>query len=187
MQHIRGLFKQESFEKKQVNIREMLSEAVRFLHGDPRKHDVPIDWQLDEHLPTVSVDLTQIQQVFINLISNAVEALEGSHISPHIIVRASATDQNQVLIQVTDNAPGVPIRKESLMLLLLRRKMQWGLVWPYRFPSSKPTAVGSGPRITQLAVRHSAWPYHFRPGNRNPVRVTVRRILTRGIVGAPIP
>jgi C4-dicarboxylate-specific signal transduction histidine kinase len=76
MQHIRGLFKQESFEKKQVNIREMLSEAVRFLHGDPRKHDVPIDWQLDEHLPTVSVDLTQIQQVFINLISNAAEALE---------------------------------------------------------------------------------------------------------------
>jgi C4-dicarboxylate-specific signal transduction histidine kinase len=51
MQHIRGLFKQESFEKKQVSIRDVLSEAVRFVHGDPRKHDVSIDWQLDEHLP----------------------------------------------------------------------------------------------------------------------------------------
>ena len=107
MQHIRGLFKHESFEKKQVSIRDMLSEAVRFLHGDPRKHGVPIDWQLDERLPTVSVDLTQIQQVFINLISNAMEALEGSQISPHIIVRASATGQNQMLIQVVDNGPGI--------------------------------------------------------------------------------
>jgi PAS domain S-box-containing protein len=107
MQHIRGLFKQESFEKTQVNIRDVLREAVRFLHGDPRKHDVPIDWQLGEHLPAVSVDLTQIQQVFINLISNAMEALDGSQISPHIIVRASATDQNQMLIQVIDNGPGV--------------------------------------------------------------------------------
>lgn len=107
MLHIRGLFKHESFEKAQVNIRDVLREAVRFLHGDPRKHDVPIDWQLDDHLPAVSVDLTQIQQVFINLISNAMEALEGSQISPQIVVRASATDQNQILIQVIDNGPGV--------------------------------------------------------------------------------
>jgi PAS domain S-box-containing protein len=107
MLHIRGLFKHESFEKTQVNLRDVLREAARFLHGDPRKHGVPIDWQLDEHLPTVSVDLTQIQQVFINLLSNAIEALEGSQISPHIIVRASATDQNQILIQVIDNGPGV--------------------------------------------------------------------------------
>jgi C4-dicarboxylate-specific signal transduction histidine kinase len=64
-------------------------------------------WQSDENLPTVSVDLTQIQQVFINLISNAMEALEGSQLSPHIIVRASATDQNKMLIQVIDNGPGV--------------------------------------------------------------------------------
>ncbi len=91
MQHIRGLFKQESFEKKQVSIRDVLSEAVRFVRGDPRKHDVSIDWQLDEHLPRVSVDLTQIQQVFINLISNAMEALEGSQISPQKIAAITLT------------------------------------------------------------------------------------------------
>jgi signal transduction histidine kinase len=77
------------------------------VEGLKRCGDVSIDWQLDEHLPTVSVDLTQIQQAFINLISNAMEALEGSQISPHIIVRASATDQDQMLIQVIDNGPGV--------------------------------------------------------------------------------
>jgi hypothetical protein len=107
MKHIRGLFKNESFEKHQVVIGDVLSEAARFVHGDPRKQDVPIDWQLDEHLPIVSVDLTQMQQVFINLISNAIEALDGTRVSPHIVVRASVANQNQMLIQVIDNGPGV--------------------------------------------------------------------------------
>jgi hypothetical protein len=107
MKHIRGLFKNESFEKHQVVIRDVLSEAARFVQGDPRKQDVPIDWQLDEHLPIVSVDLTQMQQVFINLISNAIEALDGTRVSPHIVVRASVANQNQMLVQVIDNGPGI--------------------------------------------------------------------------------
>jgi hypothetical protein len=77
MQHIRGLFKQESFEKSQVS--------------DPRKHEVSIDWQSDEHLPAVSGDLT-LRRISISmndqhrryvclsiLISNAMEALEAGN------------------------------------------------------------------------------------------------------------
>jgi PAS domain S-box-containing protein len=127
MQHIRALFKQEPFEKKQVSIHDVLSEAIRFLHGDPRKHNASIDWRLDDNLPTVSVDLTQIQQVFINLISNAMEALEGSHISPHIIFRASATDQNQMLIQVIDNGPGVSDQERIFDAFVTTKKNGMGV------------------------------------------------------------
>jgi PAS domain S-box-containing protein len=127
MQHIRGLFKQESFDKKQVGIGDVLSEAVRFLHGDPKRHGVSIDWQLDEHLPTVSVDLTQVQQVFINLISNAMEALDGSQISPHIIVRATTTDQNQMLIQVIDNGPGVTDQERIFDAFVTTKKNGMGI------------------------------------------------------------
>jgi len=107
VQHIRALFKHESFDKKEVNIPNMLSEAARFVHEDPKKRDVPIEWCFDEHLPTVPVDLPQMQHVFINLISNAVEAMEVSQTAPRVMVRASATDQNQMLIQVIDKGPGV--------------------------------------------------------------------------------
>ena len=127
MLHIRALFKQEPFEKKQVSIRDVLSEAVRFLHGDPRKHNASIDWQLGDDLPTVSVDLTQIQQVFINLISNAMEALEGSQISPRIIVRASTTDQNQMLIQLIDNGPGVADQERIFDAFVTTKKNGMGV------------------------------------------------------------
>jgi PAS domain S-box-containing protein len=107
VQHVRALFKRESFDKQDVNIPDMLSEVVRFVREDPKKRDVAIDWWFDKDLPTVSVDQTQMQQVFINLISNAIEAIEDGQAVPRVMVRASAADHNQMLIQVIDNGPGV--------------------------------------------------------------------------------
>jgi C4-dicarboxylate-specific signal transduction histidine kinase len=107
MQHIRALFKQESFEKTEANIPDMIREAVRLVHEDPKKRTALIDCDFDGYLPTVSVDLIQIQQVLCNLILNAIEAMEGSRIHPLLNVRAAVTDQNEMLIQVIDNGPGV--------------------------------------------------------------------------------
>ena len=106
MQHIRALFKQESFDKKDVNIPEMIREAVRIVQEDPKKRDVPIECHFEESLPPVPVDQIQIQQVFINLIVNAIEALEGQQMAPLVVLRAS-TDSNGMLIRVIDNGPGV--------------------------------------------------------------------------------
>jgi PAS domain S-box len=107
MQHIRALFKRESFEKREATIPDIIGEAVRLLHEGPNKREVPIDQYLDDHLPKISVDPIQIQQVFINLISNAIEAMEDTRTLPLVRVRAAVTDQNEMLIQVIDNGPGV--------------------------------------------------------------------------------
>jgi PAS domain S-box-containing protein len=108
MQRIRALFKREAFEKKEANIRDIVGEAVRLVQEVPNKREIPIDRRFDELLPPVSVDPIQIQEVFINLISNATEAMEeDSGISPLVKVRAAVTDQSEMLVQVIDNGPGV--------------------------------------------------------------------------------
>ena len=106
MQHIRALFKQESFDKKHVNIPDIIREVVRIVREDPKKRDVPIEYHFEESLPAVPVDQIQIQQVLINLIVNAIEALEGQQVAPLVVLRA-VTDSNAMLIQVIDNGPGV--------------------------------------------------------------------------------
>jgi PAS domain S-box-containing protein len=106
MQHIRALFKQESFHKNDVNIPEVLREVVRVVREDPRKRDIPIECNFEESLPLVHVDRIQIQQVFIHLIVNAIEALEGQQVAPPVVLRA-VLDSNEMLIQVIDNGPGV--------------------------------------------------------------------------------
>jgi PAS domain S-box-containing protein len=107
MQHIRALFKQESFDKREANIADIMREAVRFVREDPKKREVPIDFRFDDPLPAVSVDMVQIQQLFINLVSNAIEALEGSPVPPLVTLLASTTDLNELIIQVIDNGPGI--------------------------------------------------------------------------------
>jgi PAS domain S-box-containing protein len=106
MQHIRALFKQEPFDKKDVNIPEILREVVRVVQEDPKKRDLPIECDFDKSLPVVSVDQIQIQQVFINLIVNAIEALERRQVAPLVVLRAT-TDSNEMLVQIIDNGPGV--------------------------------------------------------------------------------
>lgn len=108
MQHVRALFKQESFDKKEVNIPHILREVVRVVQEDPKKRDVPIECHFEESLPAIHVDQIQIQQVFINLILNAIEALEDGKASPLVTIRASVIVAGRVLIQVIDNGPGVP-------------------------------------------------------------------------------
>ena len=107
MQHIRALFKQKSFVKKDVKIPDILNEVVRIVQEDPKKRTVPIECHFDESLPAVPIDKIQIQQVFINLIVNAIEALEGQQMPPLVTVRAAVTDSDRMLVQVIDNGPGV--------------------------------------------------------------------------------
>jgi hypothetical protein len=107
MQHIRALFKQESFDKKEANISAIVREAVRFVQEDSRKREVPIECQFEESLPAVFVDQIQIQQVFINLIVNAIEALEGAKATRLVKLRTAVTDLNEILVEVIDNGPGV--------------------------------------------------------------------------------
>ena len=107
MQHIRALFKQESFVKKDVKIPDILNEVVRIVQEDPKKRAVRVECHFDECLPAILVDQIQIQQVFINLIVNAIEALEGQQVPPLVTLRAAVTDSDRMLVQVIDNGPGV--------------------------------------------------------------------------------
>ena len=78
MQHIRALFKRESFEKKEANIPDMIREAVRFVHEDPNKRAVLIDWRLRRPSSHSLCRSDSDPAGVINLISNAIEAMDGS-------------------------------------------------------------------------------------------------------------
>ena len=107
MQHIRALFRREAFEKKEASVPEMVGEAVRMIQEVPHRREAPIEYYFEKDLPKVSVDPIQIQEVFINVISNAIEAMEGTSKSPHLQIRAFTLNSKEVLIQIIDNGPGL--------------------------------------------------------------------------------
>jgi len=106
MQRIRALFRRDTFEKKEAWISEILGEAVRLVQEDPTKRRVTVESEIGEQLPKISVDPIQIQEVLINLIANAIDAMEGSPRDPRLVIRATV-DRREMSIQLIDNGLGV--------------------------------------------------------------------------------
>ena len=107
MQNIRALFKRESFERKEAGLPEVMSEAVRLVQEDRNKRGVPVQCIFEENLPRVFVDPILIQEVFINLITNAIEALANVRREPQLTIRVAARDDKELAIEVIDNGPGL--------------------------------------------------------------------------------
>jgi C4-dicarboxylate-specific signal transduction histidine kinase len=151
MQHIRPLFKQKPYEKTDVTVLEVMKSAVRFVRENPKKREVRMDWHIDEDIPSLFVDFIQIQQVFVNLISNAVDAMEGRPVLPCIQIRAAPKGTNEILIQAIDNGPGVEDPERIFDA----------------FVSTKKTGMGMGLAISRSIVEaHSSriWADDNPPG-----------------------
>jgi C4-dicarboxylate-specific signal transduction histidine kinase len=127
MQHIRALFKQESLVKKDVKLPDILNEVVRVVQEDPKKRAVPVECHVDECLPEVPVDQIQIQQVLINLIVNAIEALDGQQVPPLVTLRAAVTGSDRMLAQVIDNGPGVHDPKQIFDAFMTTKEKGMGI------------------------------------------------------------
>jgi signal transduction histidine kinase len=64
-----------------------------------------VEVQIESDLPTLHVDPDQVGQILVNLLTNAVQAIDGA--PGHVIVQAANSD-NRVRISVRDSGPGVP-------------------------------------------------------------------------------
>ncbi len=92
-----------------VQINELLREVVSLSEQRARYSNVAIHVSLQENLPTVEVSESELQQVFLNLINNSLDAMEKTggniHISTEIVSGDSGRD---ILIRVDDDGCGIP-------------------------------------------------------------------------------
>jgi two-component system, NtrC family, nitrogen regulation sensor histidine kinase NtrY len=89
-----------------VEVRPLLERVRQLMSGDAQTQGIALEAQCSDDGARVRVDAGQIEQVLINLIRNATEALAGSP-GPKIILRASRNAQGEVLVQVIDNGSGI--------------------------------------------------------------------------------
>lgn len=87
-----------------VEVGESLASAVALMRDDPRAQGVEIVLEVAPSLPTVSADPDQLRQVLVNLLVNALEALDGRG---HLWVRAKPEGE-MVRVEVADDGPGLP-------------------------------------------------------------------------------
>lgn len=89
-----------------VNLNKVVQETLTFLENEARHRNITIQLDLEEGLPDVVSDGAQIQQVLLNIVNNAIDAVERDG---RVFIR-SYFEKNleQVIVEVQDTGPGVP-------------------------------------------------------------------------------
>jgi PAS domain S-box-containing protein len=113
---IRGLIKKAPPRQEALAINEAILEVTALLHGEVVKHDVSVQTQLADGLPLIHGDRVQLQQVILNLVINAVEAMSGvSEGARELLISTVQTELGGVLVAVRDTGPGLtPVTLERL-------------------------------------------------------------------------
>lgn len=91
------------------NINEIAASATRMLAHEMRMNGIESSLRLNPALPEVICDKNQIQQVFFNLIQNAIQAIQGAG---RIEIETGLHGQEAIVFSVKDDGPGIP--EESL-------------------------------------------------------------------------
>jgi PAS domain S-box-containing protein len=107
---IRALIKKMPPRKDHVKINEAIREVLALTHGEMLKQGVAVETKLAEGLPLIQGDRVQLQQVIINVIINAIEAMSGvDNRWRALLIRTEQEASGSVLVGVQDSGPGLGV------------------------------------------------------------------------------
>ncbi len=105
---VRGLTKKASLQMGWLNVNETVLETVALTRMELEQNRVSLSTQLSDDVPLVWADRIQVQQVFLNLIMNAIEAISALADGPrHLLVSTAKNESNGVLLAVRDSGAGL--------------------------------------------------------------------------------
>jgi signal transduction histidine kinase/ActR/RegA family two-component response regulator len=95
-------------ERRRVPLNQVVRRSIELQQFSTAAEQIRFDLDLDPALPMVIGDAAQLQQVLMNLVGNARQAIQQEGRSGRIRVRTSQTAGRRVLLEVEDDGPGVP-------------------------------------------------------------------------------
>jgi C4-dicarboxylate-specific signal transduction histidine kinase len=104
---IRDLVKKAPAREDDVEINEVISEVIGLTRSEMSKNSVLVHTQLAKGLPLIQGDRVQLQQVILNLIVNAVEAMSQVSQGSRELLISTKTEPDGVLVALRDTGPGL--------------------------------------------------------------------------------
>jgi signal transduction histidine kinase len=136
---IRALMQKAPTRIDGVNVNEAVRELIELTYGEALKNGVSVRTQLADGLPLIQGDRVQLQQVILNLILNAVQAMGAvTNDTREVLITTSQTKPNEVCLGVRDTGPG--LSAESLSRLF------------EPFYTTKPDGMGMGLSICRSII-----------------------------------
>jgi C4-dicarboxylate-specific signal transduction histidine kinase len=107
VKNVRSMFKkEETQEKAALDINERIRSVLALIYFDLRKHSIEARISLGEHLPPVLGNSVQLQQVILNLMMNAIEAMSSTE--PRVLsIKSELIRNDLVRVTVEDTGSGI--------------------------------------------------------------------------------
>ncbi|MFV1957942.1 MAG: ATP-binding protein [Planctomycetota bacterium] len=100
--------RQTRMRKRPASINDVIESVLRLHEYQFHMHDVVVERVLDARIPLIDLDVNRWQQVFVNLASNAHQALVESGADKRVIRFETRVRENEIVVEVSDSGPGIP-------------------------------------------------------------------------------
>ena len=107
VRRIRALFKHAPPTKKPSDVNAIMRETLRLVAEDIREHGIVVDANLADALPAVPADRMQLQHAVLNLVHNAIDAMQNVEGRPRTLSLTSERTGSDILVTVADRGSGV--------------------------------------------------------------------------------
>jgi two-component system NtrC family sensor kinase len=165
--------RQHELMAQEVDLNRLLDETITKVSSQPRFEQIEIRCQLEPQLPLIRADAAQLQQVFINLLNNSADAIEGPGV---ITLQTRSAGQQFVEARVSDTGSGIPAENLGKLFLPffttkpagkgtgLGLAIAYGIVKMHRGQIHVESQVGHGTTFTvTLPVRAAEAPHAPAP------------------------
>jgi len=135
---LRALFRKAEPERQRLDVGELVRGVASLVRHEVERHRIALTLRCPPGLPAVSGDGTQLQQVILNLVINACEAMATDEGPRELVVAARARESGGIELTVEDSGPGL---KESERERIFEP-----------FVTTKPAGLGMGLSISRSIV-----------------------------------
>jgi PAS domain S-box-containing protein len=130
------LYRKGTPQRQPIDANEVALETLAMLRAEAQRHGVSLRTELASDLPRVAADRVQLQQVFMNLMLNGIEAMQGT--GGELGVRSERGREDELLFSVSDTGAGLPADKADAIF--------------DPFFTTKPQGTGMGLSISRSIV-----------------------------------
>lgn len=134
---IRALFRASDQGRQQIDVNEVIVEVLQSLRAELKDHEVETHSELTE-LPLVDGHRGQLREVILNLVHNAIEAMDANIDRSRVLRVTSKLDHDEILVGVKDSGPGINPQKLDVVF--------------GAFFTTKSQGMGLGLAICQMIV-----------------------------------
>jgi PAS domain S-box-containing protein len=120
-----SLFKKQVPQRELVDVKGIIREMITLLRGEASRYSISIHEELMEGLPKIEADRVALQQVLMNLMLNAIEAMKEMATPGKLTITTQQDENRQILVSVSDTGMGLsPEQTEQIFNTFFTSKSQ---------------------------------------------------------------